>query len=77
MDYILSEKSHVVDKDRVAILGNYFGGYLAPRAASFEPRLSAAILIDGIWDTYAGFSTQVPPEVLAIYEAGNYTDFDN
>lgn len=77
VDYILSEKSHVVDKDQVVLLGNSFGGYLAARAAAFEPRLSAAVLIDGVWDTYAAFSTQLTPEIMAMYEDGNYTEFDN
>ncbi|CAM1510810.1 Fc.00g083230.m01.CDS01 [Cosmosporella sp. VM-42] len=76
VDYILSEKSDVVDKDRLALIGNSWGGFLAARAAAFEPRLSAAILIDGVWDTYAGFSTMLSPELMAVYESGNYTKFD-
>ncbi|KAM0318670.1 hypothetical protein ACHAPQ_010587 [Fusarium lateritium] len=77
VDYVLSEKKHVVDKDRLILVGNSFGGYLAARAAAFEPRLSAAILIGGIWDLYAGYSSQLPEELLRIYEAGNYTLFDS
>lgn len=77
VDYILSEKGQVIDKDRLAILGNSFGGYLAARVAAFEPRFSAAVLIDGVWDTYAGFSKDLPSDLLAIYEVGNYTQFDN
>ena len=77
VDYVLTEKSHVVDKDRLVLLGNSFGGYLAARAAAFEPRLSAAVLIPGLWDTYESFARQVPSEILAMYEAGNYSRFDN
>jgi pimeloyl-ACP methyl ester carboxylesterase len=77
VDYLLSEKSHVVDKDRLALIGNSLGGFLAARAAAFEARLSAAVLIDGVWDTYSAYSTQLPPEILALYEAGNYTKFDD
>lgn len=76
VDYVLSEKSHTVDKARLALVGNSFGGYLAARAAAFETRLSAVVLIDGIWDVYAAFSAQLPRETIAIYEAGNYTEFD-
>ncbi|KAL4940774.1 hypothetical protein BDV06DRAFT_213226 [Aspergillus oleicola] len=76
VDYIYAEKLNVVDTDRLVLLGNSFGGYLAARAAAFEPRLSAAILIGGVWDTYAAYRTQLPSNLMAIYEAGNYTQFD-
>ncbi|XRM45256.1 hypothetical protein ABZX51_008357 [Aspergillus tubingensis] len=76
VEYILSIKSQIVDKRRLVLVGNSFGGYLAARAAAFEPRLSAAVLIDGVWDLYAGFSAQLPSDLLAMYEAGNYTEFD-
>ncbi|KAK1138539.1 hypothetical protein N8T08_002425 [Aspergillus melleus] len=77
VDYVLSEKADVVDTDRLVLLGNSFGGYLGGRAAAFEPRLSAVILIGGPWDAYNGFSKQLPSELLPIYEAGNYTQFDH
>ncbi|KAF4460672.1 hypothetical protein FALBO_12539 [Fusarium albosuccineum] len=77
VDYVLSEKKQVVDKDRLVLVGNSFGGYLAARAAAFEPRLSATILVGGIWDSYAGYSKQLPEELMSIYEAGNYTQFDD
>ena len=77
VDYVLSEKSHIVDQNKLVLIGNSWGGYLAARAAAFEPRLSAAVLIDGVWDTYSAYSSELPPELAAIYEAGNYTEFDN
>ncbi|KAJ4303524.1 hypothetical protein N0V90_002420 [Kalmusia sp. IMI 367209] len=77
VDYVLSEKSQAVDEGRLALIGNSFGGFLAARAAAFEDRLSAAVLIDGVWDTYAAFSALLASELLAIFEAGNYTDFDD
>lgn len=76
VDYLLSQKSQVVDKRRLVLVGNSFGGYLAARAAAFEPRLSAVVLIDGVWDLYAGFSKQLPSSLRAMYESGNYTEFD-
>lgn len=48
VDYVLSEKKQVVDSSRLVLVGNSFGGYLAARAAAFEPRLSAVVLIGGI-----------------------------
>jgi hypothetical protein len=76
VDYVLSQKSQVVDKDRLALIGNSFGSTLAARAAAFEPRLSAVVFVDGVWDNYAAFSAELPTNILAIYEAGNYTEFD-
>ncbi|KAH7133901.1 putative hydrolases or acyltransferase [Dactylonectria macrodidyma] len=77
VDYVLSEKKHVVDKKRLVLVGNSFGGYLAARAAAFEPRLSAAVFIDGVWDNYAAYTRELSSEMLDIYEAGNYTQFDD
>ncbi|OQE17322.1 hypothetical protein PENSTE_c021G10302 [Penicillium steckii] len=76
IDYLVSEKSNLIDTDRLVLLGNSFGGLLAARAAAFESRLAATILIDGVWDTYAGFSQQLSPELIGIFEAGNYSQFD-
>ena len=39
-----------IDKDRIGIWGRSFGGYAAPRAASFEHRLKACISIGGFYD---------------------------
>jgi pimeloyl-ACP methyl ester carboxylesterase len=76
VDYLLSEKANVVDENRLALVGNSFGGYLAARAVAFESRISAAVLVDGVWDLYAGYSSQLTPDIRAIYEAGNYSQFD-
>lgn len=45
---------------------------MAARARAFEPRLSAAVLIDGVWDRYAVPSAQLSPGIMAVYEANNY-----
>ncbi len=39
-----------VDPARIALVGWSFGGYLAPRAASGEPRIAALIADPGQWD---------------------------
>ncbi|KAJ5344580.1 Alpha/Beta hydrolase protein [Penicillium brevicompactum] len=77
VDYVLSEKKSSVDKSRLVLIGNSFGGYLAARAAAFEPRLSAAVFIDGVWDNYVAYTRELSPEMLEVYEAGNYTQFDD
>lgn len=75
VDYILSEKKQIVDENRLVLVGHSLGGYLAARAAAFEPRLSAAVLIGGVWDVYAGFSSLIPKELLSVYEAGSFMGF--
>lgn len=77
VDYVLSEKKAVVDEDRLVLVGNSLGGYLAARVAAFEPRLSALVLIDGVWDNYVAYKKELSPEMIAMYEAGNYTQFDH
>lgn len=77
VDYVLSNHSSDVDQDRLVLLGNSFGGYLAARAMAFEHRLSAAILIDGVWDFYDAVTGQISSQLKALYEAGNYTEFDH
>ena len=76
MDYILSEKVQIVKKDQVVLIGNSMGGYLAARAAAFEKRLAAVVLVDGVWDLYAAFARQFPSQLLATYDAGDHTQFD-
>jgi pimeloyl-ACP methyl ester carboxylesterase len=39
-----------VDPKRIALMGISLGGYLAPRAAAFEKRISALIANDGVYD---------------------------
>src|ERR1700678_3920241 len=39
-----------VDPQKIALMGVSLGGYLAPRAAAFEKRLSALIANDGVYD---------------------------
>lgn len=39
-----------VDSSRIGILGISLGGYYAPRAAAFEPRIKACVAWGGVWD---------------------------
>jgi len=47
VDYLGTQPS--VDPDHLALLGVSFGGYLAPRAAAYEHRLTACIAVDGLY----------------------------
>jgi alpha-beta hydrolase superfamily lysophospholipase len=48
IDYL--EQRADIDPDRIGILGISLGGYYAPRAAAFEPRIKACAAWGGVWD---------------------------
>jgi pimeloyl-ACP methyl ester carboxylesterase len=58
-----------VDPEKIALMGISLGGYLAPRAAAFEKRLSALIANDGVYDYGATNLGPVPPGQRAVVEA--------
>jgi pimeloyl-ACP methyl ester carboxylesterase len=58
VDYVLARPE--VDSGRVALIGWSFGGYLAPRAASGEPRLAACIADPGQWDMLEAMRVGLP-----------------
>ena len=41
-----------VDQERMVLIGRSFGGYLAPRSAAFEHRLSSLIADSGQFDMF-------------------------
>ncbi len=55
-----------VDLDRVAAAGVSLGGYLAPRAAAFEPRLRAVAAIGGPYD-FGACWPGLPPLTRAAF----------
>jgi pimeloyl-ACP methyl ester carboxylesterase len=60
-----------VDASKIALLGVSFGGYLAPRAASGEPRLAACIADPGEFSLLEEFKTRVPAFVAREVPDGN------
>jgi dienelactone hydrolase len=69
-----------VDPAKIALMGISFGGYLAPRAASGEPRLAACIADPGEFSLLEEFKSRIPafiarelpdgkPSVLALLNA--------
>ena len=50
-----------IDARRIAVMGWSFGGYLAPRGASGEPRIAALIADPGQWDQIDAMP--MPPEL--------------
>lgn len=55
IDYVLTRAE--IDPKRIALMGVSYGGYLAARAAAYEPRLAALIANDGLYDLYEAAST--------------------
>jgi dienelactone hydrolase len=62
VDAVLERRG--IDPERIALLGRSFGGYLAPRAASGEPRLAALIVDPGQYDLGAGLSERMPKQLF-------------
>ncbi|KAH7030642.1 Alpha/Beta hydrolase protein [Microdochium trichocladiopsis] len=65
-----------VDTTRIALIGESFGGTLAPRAASVEHRLSAVVAIDGITSMQTTLLEQFPAQLTALYNSGKPAVFD-
>jgi pimeloyl-ACP methyl ester carboxylesterase len=61
VDYLFTRPE--VDRRRIALMGVSFGGYLAPRAASFEPRLAALIADPGELSLFEEMKRRLPPFV--------------
>ena len=56
----LQERSDV-DNERIGLAGVSFGGYYAPRAAAFEPRVKAVAAWCGTWSILTDFYEFYPP----------------
>ncbi|MFK4548106.1 dienelactone hydrolase [Streptomyces tendae] len=55
------EQRSDVDADRIGLGGVSFGGYYAPRAAAFEPRIKAVAAWCGTWSILTDFYEFYPP----------------
>ena len=69
VDYVVTLPE--VDADRIALMGVSFGGYLAPRAASGEPRISACIADPGEFSLSDEFKSRLPWFVAQQLPDGN------
>jgi alpha-beta hydrolase superfamily lysophospholipase len=65
-----------IDASRLALIGVSFGGYLAPRAAAFEPRLGAVVTIDGLFDAHESVINLLTPELKALLDAEDAEGFN-
>lgn len=55
-----------VDKNKIALMGISVGGYLAPRAAAFDPRIKALIANGGIYDYAASIYDSMPSQLIGL-----------
>lgn len=62
VDYAVNRKD--VDKDRIALMGISFGGYMAPRAVAYEHRIKACIANGGIYDFSENIYENMSPEAI-------------
>jgi pimeloyl-ACP methyl ester carboxylesterase len=63
--------------DRLVLLGESYGAYLAARAAAFEPRIKALVLNGGIYDVYKSFVSELTPDLAQLYNSGEKDAFDS
>jgi len=52
--------------DNVTLIGVSLGGYLALRAAAYEPRIQRVVAWDVIWDALAGFNRDKPEAFINL-----------
>jgi pimeloyl-ACP methyl ester carboxylesterase len=57
-----------VDQERMVLIGRSFGGYLAPRAAAFEHRLTALVADPGQFDMFDLAMARMPQEIREAIE---------
>jgi len=55
---------------KIVLLGESLGGYLAPRAAAFEPRIDGVVAYDVFYDGYAIATRGVPPIAFWLRQHG-------
>jgi dienelactone hydrolase len=70
------ETQPAIDASRIGLLGYSFGGWLVTRAAVHEHRIRAVACVDGILDAADAFLGALPPELRAIFHAGNAAAID-
>jgi alpha-beta hydrolase superfamily lysophospholipase len=65
-----------VTSGKIVLLGESMGGYLAPRAAAFDPRITGVVAYDVFFDAEAIATRHVPPFVFWLRKHG-YTGMLN
>lgn len=78
VDFLLANNANelsFIDKDEIGLVGMSLGGYLAARAAAFEPRLAAVMCIDGVYSMLET-AMNIFPEGADAWARGDAAEFD-
>jgi hypothetical protein len=65
-----------VDRRRISLIGQSFGGYLTPRAAAYEHRLAGLVTDPGVVDAFVDWRKDLPPSLLQLLAAGRRDEFN-
>ena len=65
-----------IDASRLGLIGVSLGGYLAPRAVAFEPRIGAVVTIDGLFDAHESVTNLLTVELQALLDAKDAEAFN-
>jgi alpha-beta hydrolase superfamily lysophospholipase len=70
------ERLPEIDAGGLVLLGLSFGGYLAPRAAAFEPRIRAVAAIDGLYDGHEAVRGLLNDELKTLFDRHEVDGFN-
>jgi dienelactone hydrolase len=65
-----------VEKGRISLIGQSFGGFLVARAAAHEHRLAAVVADPGVHDPFLSWQQELPPSLLKLLNAEKAQEFD-
>jgi dienelactone hydrolase len=65
-----------VDRRRIALIGQSFGGLLVARAGTREHRLAALVTDTGVTDAFVSWQHELPGFLLKLLAEGRAADFD-
>jgi pimeloyl-ACP methyl ester carboxylesterase len=65
-----------VDRRRISLIGQSFGGFLVARAAAHEHRLAAVVADPGVHDPFVDWQQELPPSLLKLLSEENAAEFD-
>jgi dienelactone hydrolase len=66
-----------VDKGRISLIGQSFGGLLVARAAVHERRLAGLVTDTGVTNAFWSWEKELPKSMLELLRAGKATEFDH
>jgi hypothetical protein len=65
-----------VDRRRISLIGQSFGGYLVARAAAYEHRLAGVVADPGVVDVFVDWRKDLPPSLLRLLAGNQRAEFN-